>query len=449
MSESSFRHSAEGNGKGVLVVLSFELAEYQERLRNVKEKMAAEGIDVLLVSDPANMNYLSGYDAWSFYVHQLLIIILDEDQPFWVGRGMDAKGAEYTTWLDNNHIIPYADHYVHSESRHPMDFIAQILTDIGQSKSAIGVEMDAYYFTAACMERLRKGLPDARFKNANVLVNWVRLIKSPCEIQYIRKAAILADLAMQKAVDTIDVGVRECDVVANIYHAQISGTDQFGGDYPAIVPMLPSGEQTSTPHLTWSDSRYKVGDSVIIELAGCYKRYHCPMARTVVLHSPTPRELDLSKVVLEGLNETLDSIKPGMTCEEVERIWRKSIEKNGYQKESRIGYSTGLSYPPDWGERTASLRPGDLTILEPNMVFHLIPGIWLDDCGVEISQTFRVTENGIETLTCFPRKFIKKDNGFRQTPVSNMKVISDEGMNQNRNNKQDPLLKEGEPNEYF
>src|SRR5690625_3685423 len=174
-----------------------------------------------------------------------------------------------------------------------------------------------------------------------------------------QKAATIAEKAMRVAVDTIDEGVRQCDVVAEISHAQISGTADFGGDYPSIVPLLPTGERTSACHLTWSDHVFQQGDPVIIELAGCYKRYHSPLARTVVVGTPTEEMQYISDVVIEGVNTTLDMIKPGVTCEEVERAWSDVIATYDIQKESRIGYSVGLNYPPDWGEHTASLRPGD------------------------------------------------------------------------------------------
>lgn len=389
-------------------MLEFQISEFQERIKKTKQLMAEKGIDVLLATDPANMNYLTGYDAWSFYVHQLVILMIDEDQPIWIGRGMDANCAKVTAWIDQDNIIPYSDDYVHSTVKHPMDFVCDILKQIGQSKRTIAVEMDAYYFTAQSYERLKLGLPNARFKDGTNLVNRVRLVKSNQEIEFMKRAAKLAEKAMKVAVDSIEVGVRECDVVAKIYQAQIGGTDEFGGDYPSIVPLLPSGEKTSTPHLTWTDDKYKKGDPVIIELAGCYKRYHSPLARTVVLGEPSQKIKDLSSVVIEGLNAALDVIKPGITCEEVEAAWRTTIEKRGYVKDSRIGYSMGLNYPPDWGEHTASLRKGDLTVLEPNMTFHMIPGIWLDKYGIEVSESFRVTENGCEVLANFPRTlFIK------------------------------------------
>lgn len=389
-------------------MLTFQIPEFTERIRKTKLRMDAEGIEVLLVTDPANMNYLTGYNSWSFYVHQMVAIFIDEAQPYWIGRGVDASSAKITTWLDTDHIISYPDDYVNNAVKHPMDFVSDFLKDHGRANQTIATELDAYYFTAKCIKTLEKNLSNAHFKDGTLLVNWVRFIKSTQEIEYMKKAAKIVERAMGIGIDLIQEGVRESDVVAKIYEAQISGTDDFGGDYPSIVPLLPSGEKTSACHLTWTDERYKKGDPVILELAGCYRRYHSPMARTLVIGEPTPVARDLANVVIEGLNVTLDAIRPGMTCEEVEGVWRKSIAKSGFIKDSRIGYSTGLNYPPDWGEHTASLRPGDLTVLQPNMTFHMIPGIWLDNVGMEFSETFRVTENGIETFANFPRQlFIK------------------------------------------
>ncbi len=389
-------------------MLTFYVSEYRKRLQRAKESMELQGIDVLLITDPANMNYLTGFDAWSFYVHQLLIVIADEDEPIWVGRGIDASAAAITTWLSRDNIIPYPDDYVQSALKHPMDFVADIIRYKGRESRVIGAEYDAYYFTAKNYIQLTKQLPDATFIDGTNLVNWIRIVKSETEIKLIERAATIVSETMVKGIERIQAGVRECDVVADIMHKQISGTDEFGGDYPSIVPLLPSGEKTSACHLTWTDETYKEGDPVILELAGCYNRYHSPLARTVVIGEPTQEMAELADVVIEGIEEALDVVKPGVTCEEVEAAWQKSIKKRGFQKESRIGYSTGLNYPPDWGEHTASLRPGDQTVLEENMVFHMIPGIWFDTYGVEISETFRVTKTGIEVLANVDRKlFIK------------------------------------------
>lgn len=388
----------------------FETAEYVERMKKAKIRMDAAGIEVLVVSDPANMNYLTGYDGWSFYVPQVVIISLDGEEPVWVGREMDAAGARHTTFLGEENIIGYPDYYVQTTERHPMDFVADVLMQRGWGRKVIGTETDAYYFSARGYEALKRDLPDASFIDGNLLVSWVRLIKSAQEIEYMRQAGKIMEKVMQTAIDVVAPGVRECDAVAEIVRAQIRGTETFGGDYTAIVPLMPTGEKTSTPHLTWTDEPYKNEVAVNLELAACRNRYHSPMARTLYLGSNPPQKLeDTAKVVVEGLNATLAAIKPGLLCEDVERVWRDIISKAGLVKESRIGYAMGLNYPPDWGEHTASLRPGDKTVLEANMTFHMILGMWMDNWGFECSEAFRVTEDGCETFADFPRKLFIKE----------------------------------------
>lgn len=389
-------------------MLNFSVEEYHKRLEKTKEKMAEKNLDVLIVTDPANMNYLTGFDGWSFYVHQCVIVLLDAKEPLWVGRGQDGNAARLTSYLSNESIFAYTDDYVQSLIKHPMDFVSDILKRKGYDKKVIGTEMDTYYFTAKCQQCLEANLPNAKFIDSTNLVNWVKIIKSETEIEYIRKAGKIVEKAMDAAYNSVDIGARQNHAAADVYHAQIKGTEEFGGDYTAIAPLMPSGVRTSTPHLSWTDGKYKDGDTVILELAGCYKRYHAPLSRTLILGDAPQKVKDLGKVVAEGLTAALDFIKPGVTAEEVERVWAKSIAKSGFIKDSRIGYSMGLNYPPDWGEHTTSFRPGDKTILKPNMTFHMIPGIWLDDLGVDISESFRVTESGIELFTNYPRKLLTK-----------------------------------------
>jgi ectoine hydrolase len=388
----------------------FTKDEYLDRIEKTKKRMNSAGIDVLIVADPANMNYLTGYDGWSFYVPQVVTVAVDADEPIWIGRGMDANGAKHTTFLRAEDIIGYPDYYVQNPDKHPMNFVADQIKHRGWEKRSVGVEMDAYYFSARGFSELQKDLPEAAFKDANLLVSWVRIIKSAQEIDLMKQAGKIAERVMQTAIDTVSPGIRECDAVAEVYRAQMRGTDTFGGDYPAIVPMMPTGEKTATPHLTWTDDPYGNETAVNLELAACRHRYHSPLARTVYLGSNPPAKLeDTAKIVVEGLHTALDAVRPGAVCEQVELAWRQVIARVGLEKESRIGYSMGLNYPPDWGEHTASLRPGDKTVLQPNMTFHMILGMWMDDWGFECSESFRVTETGCETFADFPRKLFVKN----------------------------------------
>ncbi|WP_283807734.1 M24 family metallopeptidase [Bradyrhizobium sacchari] len=132
------------------------------------------------------------------------------------------------------------------------------------------------------------------------------------------------------------------------------------------------------------------------------------LSRSIAVGPPSPAFQNLSDVAVEAMNAALDHVRPGIACSEVESVFRRSLVRHGLEKEARLGYSIGLGYPPGAVERTASLRRGDETVLQPGMCFHMMPGLWLDDVGVAITQSFAVTETGHEPLSSTPRKLFVK-----------------------------------------
>lgn len=386
----------------------FEKREFELRLVRTKQAMEKAGVDLLVLCDPANMDYLTGYKGWSFYVPQCVLVHVDDAIPVWIGRNMDAGAARLSTWLPDGHVVPYMDIYVQTPERHPMNFVADQIKERGWDKARIGLEMDAYYFSGRAADTIRADLPDATFSDCDHLVNWVRIIKSDAELALMQQAGELAIAGMQAAFDNINPGTRQCDAVGEIYKAEISGVAKFGGEYTALCPMLPTGEGTNTPHITWSDAPFKTGEPTILELGGSRLGYHAPIARTLHLGPAPQKMIDTANIVVEGMHAALDTIAPGAVCEEVEAAWRAVISKHGLEKESRIGYSIGLGYPPDWGEHTASLRPGDKTVLQENMAFHCIPGMWLDNWGLEVSTAFQVTKAGAKPFYEFPEELYVK-----------------------------------------
>jgi ectoine hydrolase len=387
----------------------FSQSEYDRRIRRTREMMDHRGMEVLLVVDPANMNYLTGYDGWSFYVHQGVILSLDAAPPIWFGRQQDANGARLTTWLPGDCIYGYPDEYVQSRYTHTMRYVAQLLRDRGLAEKRLGLEMDGYWFSARMYLTLQEELTRSTLMDATNLVNWVKTVKSDAEITYMRQAARICEKVMQTAIDGIAPGVLEREVAATVTAAQIAGTDEFGGAPPAIFPIMPSADRTSTAHLTYDpERRYAANDVVLLELCGARHRYHAPLARTVYLGEPPDDLRKTADGVVTGLKQTLDFMGPGVTAEEVEARWRAAIAHTGVVKPSRVGYSYGLNYVPDWGEHTLSLRPGDKTVLEPGMTIHFMPGIWLDSYGFECSEPVLVTDSGCEKFIDFPQQlFIK------------------------------------------
>jgi ectoine hydrolase len=387
---------------------SFPRAEYERRIAKSRAAMAAAGVELLIVTDPSNMAWLTGYDGWSFYVHQCVLLAPD-GEPVWYGRGQDANGARRTVFMEGDQIIGYPDHYVQSTERHPMDYLAGILESRGWGRRRIGVEMDNYYFSAACLAALQRHLPAATFVDATGLVNWQRAVKSATELEYMRRAARIVEAMHARILELVEPGLPKNELVAEIFRTGIRGAGGHGGDYAAIVPLVPSGADASAAHLTWDERPFRKDEGTFFEIAGCYRRYHCPLSRTIYLGRPPQKFLDVEKAVIEGIAAALEAARPGNLCQDVEAAWRKVIARYGIEKESRCGYPIGLSYPPDWGERTMSLRPGDKTPLEAGMTFHLIPAIWQDDWGLEITESFLVTDQGAEPFCSYPRQLLVKD----------------------------------------
>jgi ectoine hydrolase len=390
--------------------LPFTRAEYDGRIAKTRAAMEAAGIDCLIVSDPSNMAWLTGYDGWSFYVHQCVVLGPVGD-PIWYGRAQDANGALRTVWMDAGRVDGYPDHYVQSTERHPMDLLASRLAERGWGTGTVGVEMDNYWFTAAAFAAFLKGLPDAQFQDATALVNWQRAVKSEAELGYMRKAARIVERMHARIADRAEPGMRKCDLVAEIYDAALRWSDEAGsgGDYPAIVPLLPSGADAAAPHLTWDDAPMKTGEGTFFEIAGVCRRYHCPLSRTLFLGQPTQTFLDAESAVLEGMEAGLAVARAGNTCEDIALAFFGVLKRHGIEKDNRTGYPIGLSYPPDWGERTMSLRPGDRTELRPGMTFHFMTGLWMEDWGFEITESIVITDGAPECLADVPRQLLVKN----------------------------------------
>jgi ectoine hydrolase len=377
--------------------------EYAGRLRRVQEAMAQKTFGALVVSDPANLFYLTGYNAWSFYTPQCLLVPA-EGRPHLFARAQDAAGAGYTCNLPDDRIHGYPEALVHRPDVHPFDWVAAAIRTIVPAGEVVGVEADAHFFSPRAYFALDRGLPDNRLVDSAELVNWVRVIKSPHEVEQLRIAGTIVERAMRTACESVRPGRRQCDVVAEIMAVQATGTPEHGGDYPAIVPMLPTGAAAGAPHLTWTDRPFQTGEATTIELAGAYGRYHAPLARTVMLGEPPQQLTETAKVITEAMDTTLATIRPGVDVDTVHTAFDGVIRSHGMEKESRLGYSIGIGYPPDWGERTISVRPGETTVLAAGMALHIIPGMWMDGFGYEMSEAVVVTNTGVERLTNLPQE---------------------------------------------
>ncbi|MCF2571883.1 M24 family metallopeptidase [Brevibacterium sp. UCMA 11754] len=390
--------------------LSFSPDEYLGRIASVRNRMVDQGLSALIVTDPANVYYLTGYNAWSFYTPQLLFVPAAGPLTLFL-RDMDAKGAMHTSWLPPEDIVGYPERYVQRPHIHPFDWVAFALRQRWEvaraSSSPVGVEMDSHFFSPRAFRSLVNGVPEWRLVDSFELVNWIRAIKSPSEVALMRNAAEVTTESMNAALGTIGVGIAQNEVAAEIAAAQARGRGSSWGDYPAIVPLLPTGESADTPHLSWTDRKFIDDESVSIELAGVHRRYHVPLARTAVVGKPKQELIRLEGVVAEALSAVLEVAAPEVPTAELARTWNRVLALAGLEKPSRLGYSIGIGYPPDWGERTISIRTEDDQFLEAGMTFHLICGMWMNGYGYELSESILITDTGCDTFTAFPRELIR------------------------------------------
>ena len=377
----------------------FSPAEYDRRLGLVRAAMADRGLDALFLSDPSNMAWVTGYDGWSFYVHQGVLVLPDAD-PIWWGRGQDANGAQRTVWMADARIHGYPDNFVQSTERHPMQHLAGLVHDLGLGAARIGVEMENYYYSARAHLTLAEALPVAALEDATALVNWCRAIKSDEEIAFMRRAARLAEAAIDGALARAEPGLPKNRLVAGILADQVAGVEGEWGDYPAIVPLLPSGADAQAPHLTWNGDPLRAGEATFFELAGCFRRYHVPLCRTLFLGTPPAEIRRAEAALLKGLEAGLDAARPGNRAADIAEALARPLAEAGIARGARCGYPIGLSYPPDWGERTISLRTEDDTVLMPGMTFHFMPGLWMDGWGIEITESILIRETGPAECFC-------------------------------------------------
>jgi ectoine hydrolase len=378
---------------------SFSKEEIQSRVTKTRSKMKEQGIDLLIISAPDNLHYITGFDGWSFYVPQYAVLHVDTNSgdPYLFIRKMDSAAGQSTTYIKSSHILNYPDYFVDSDEYHPISLVCDLIKKKKWEHSIIGIDMDSDYCRARSVVELTDKLEDIKLVNDKRLINWVRSIKSENELNYIRQAAKIADLVLEAALKNIGVGSTQGDVAGKITKIQTKY-----GTYTAIAPMIMTNECAA--HMNWtSEYKFQMGDITALELAGSFHHYHCPIARTCITEKPqniSLKLLETIQIVHRAMNSALCVAKSGNTAEDIYNAYNKVVkDTDSGSKKSRIGYSFGIGYPPDWGEKTLSCRPNDYTVLKPGMCIHLIAGCG-DGFNYEYSEAIIIRDNGYPELLC-------------------------------------------------
>lgn len=380
---------------------AFPRTEYLRRLAAVKSEMAHRNIDALVVNNSANIIYLTGYTAGSSYVPQGLIVSAQREEPTFILRRMDAPAAMHQTFLDRDNVIGYPENLIGNADMDGFDTVIDFLHELGVANHGLGLEQSC--LPVQTLEKFKARLPKARIVDCTKAVDWIRIIKSDVEISVMREAAAIANAAIMRAAEVIRPGLREADAIAEIVGTLVRGVDGKPGTGITQFSLC-SSPRTGTAHIAWSEDVFRHGSQINLELGGKRHGYCAGIMRTFSIGAAPDRLRRLHEAEVAGLESALNTVRPGSTCSDVANAFYRTIEKLGFKKESRCGYAIGIN----WLEPTASLRNADMTELKPNMTFHLMLGNWIDEeFGYVLSETFRVTESGVEILTGVPRKIFE------------------------------------------
>jgi Xaa-Pro dipeptidase len=384
--------------------LPFTESEYENRLERVQARIRETGVAALLVTTPENVYYLTGHQAACYYTYQALVVPA-EGTPAFVIREVDGVNIEAGSWISRRR--EYSDAHSRATSVETVAGIAttaELLEEMDLGSQTIGYEADSWFLTRHQLDALEHATA-ASLVPTTGLVEAERRVKSPTEIEYIREAAAVSTAATEAGIAAIEAGVTESDLAADIYYEMI----KRGGQHVGGQALITSGSRTNLVHNHWSDRQLEPGDPVYFEIPGAVNRYHACLLRTEFVGDPPERAREVFSVFERALDIAIDTIEPGITATAVDEACRDAIDEAGYGSLSphRTGYSLGIAFPPGWGEgHLVSLGPGDDTVLEPNMVFHVPRVAFLPDLGaVGLSATLRVSQNGCEVLADLDRSF--------------------------------------------
>jgi Xaa-Pro dipeptidase len=372
----------------------FPDAEFDDRLERVRDEMRRLDLAGLVVATPENIFYLTGLDHQGFFALHLLIVPR-EGRLTLTARAME--GVTVRDQVRNAGFIGYRD------GDDPARVAADALRAAGLASGRLGIEKNSLFFPPRICEALLAALPQAGWCDASRLIDELRLIKSPREIEYTRAAAAITDKMMLAAIEAARPGVNEREVAAEVHRVMILE----GGGNPGFGPFIRPSPRLGQEHTTWQDRELVAGEFLFLEMAACVNRYHAPAGRLIAIGEHAPGALEIQAVCLEAFYAVVGAIRPGVTAAEVYKAWQDRVDSAGlaHYRRHHCGYVVGLGFPPSWtgGSMVVGLRHDSDMVLQPGMVFHLLS--WLMGTGrgdYFVSNSALLTEQGCEVLTLAP-----------------------------------------------
>ncbi len=372
--------------------LHFTVEELATRRQAALRAMVEEGLDGLLMFRQESMYYLTGYDGFGYVYFQCLYFGADGTLTL-LTRTPDALVARFTSTIEDLRV--WRD--VHGTN--PADNLREILEEHGCRGRVLGIEYEAYGLTGNNLLRLQAALDGfCRLEDASHLVSRLRLVKSPAELAYVRRAAELADDALDEGRRLAVAGAFEGDILAAMQGIVFRGD----GDYPGNEFIIGSGPGALMGRYIVGRRHLDAEDQLTLEFAGVYRRYHACLMRTIRIGAPPPLVLEMHKVALEAMAACTQVLRPGRTMGEVFDAYAKVCDEAGFgdHRFAACGYCLGTTFAPNWMD-WPMFYTGNPVTLAPNMVFFVHMLLMNADAGLAVTpaHTVVITEDGCESLS--------------------------------------------------
>jgi Xaa-Pro dipeptidase len=373
------------------MAIHFSKEELQKRKINILNSMKEQNLDALLMFRQESMYWLTGYDTFGYVFFQTLILD-QKGNNILLTRAPDLRQAQMTSNIENIRI------WVDKDGSNPTDDLKTILNELSLKGKKIGIEYEAYGMTGRNALRLNKSLENyCEVEDQSELITKHRVIKSKEEIVYVKKAADLADKALDEAWKYTKKGANEAKILAEMQRVVLEG----GGDYPANEYIIGSGHNALLCRSQAEKRTLSNVDQLSIEWAGTYKHYHSAMFRTIPVGKADPKHVKMHEACVRALTNCEKKLIPGNTVGEVFDIHAKTFDDLGY-KDSRMnacGYSLGSTFSPNWMD-WPMLYTGNPYVIQPGNVFfmHMILMDSDNELAMNLGETYHVTENGNERL---------------------------------------------------
>jgi Xaa-Pro dipeptidase len=374
------------------MAIHFTKEEFSERKFKVVTELKKQNLDALLMFKQESMYWLTGYDSFGYVFFQCLILTSKGDLIL-LTRAPDLRQAQNTSVIENIRI------WVDSEKSNPSNELKNILSELNLKKSKLGVEYDSYGLTGNNAIKLNNSLKNfSTLHDKSELVSKLRIIKSSKEIKYVRKAAELADKALDEVWKNAKTGVYEGKILAEMQKVIFEG----GGDYPANEFIVGSGHNALLCRYQAEKRILSNPDQLTIEWAGTFKHYHSAMMRTIPIGKANPKHYKMYEACLEALTVCEKKLVPGNTVGEVFETHAKTLDDFGYNKSrmNACGYSLGATFSPNWMDTPPMIFAGNPLILKPGMVFfmHMILMDSENQLAMNLGETYLLTEKENERL---------------------------------------------------